>query len=207
MWRQGTQAYQTSWESWPGYRGSTYMVGELSKATVEVICSPCPGIIGKIFQNPGDAGMYIITVARLRLDTTYSTTDWNEQNRRKQDNSWLTTLPFDVDDTDHHTPPPQGSDISSKHLKYYWDDYLVLNNYTSFTQMLSLTYIYIYIYISLHHSPNMFLIPHHLRIFQHIEQYQHGNCRILANGMRIWHLECCTLHPSNFGQKTSIQLP
>ena len=36
----------------------------------------------------------------------------------------------------------------------------------------------------------MFLIPWHLRIFQHIEQYQHGDCRILADGMRIWHLEC-----------------
>ena len=53
------------------------------------------------------------------------------------------TLPFDVDDTDCHVPPPQRSDVSSKHLKYYRDDYLVLNNYTSFTQMLSLTYIYI----------------------------------------------------------------
>ena len=115
---------------------------ESSEATVEVICSPCPGIIGKIFQNPGDTGMYIISVARLRLDTAYSTTDWNEQNRRKQDNSWLMTLPFDVDDTDCHTPPPQGSNIPSKHLKYYWNDYLVLTNYTPFTQMLSLTYIY-----------------------------------------------------------------
>ena len=63
------------------------MVGESSEATVEVICSPYSRIIGQIFQNPGDAGMYIISVARLRLDTTYSTTDWNEQNRRKQDNS------------------------------------------------------------------------------------------------------------------------
>ena len=54
------------------------------------------------------------------------------------------TLPFDVDDTScHHVPPPQRSDISSKHLKYYRDDYLVLNNYTSFTQMLSLIYIYV----------------------------------------------------------------
>ena len=41
----------------------------------------------------------------------------------------------------------------------------------------------------------MFLIPHHLRIFQHIEQYQHGNCRILADGMRIWHLEHCHCIP------------
>ena len=142
MWRQGPQAYQTSWESWPGYRASTYMVGESWKATVEVICSPYPRIIGKIFQNPGDAGMHITSVTRLRLDTTHGTTDWNEQNRRMHDNSWLTTLPFDVDDTGCHAPPSQRSDISSKHLKYYQVDYLVPNNYTSFTQMLSLLYIY-----------------------------------------------------------------
>ena len=87
MQRQGLQAYQTSQESWPGYRASTYMVGESSKATVEVICSPYPRIIGKIFQNPGDAGMHVTSVARLRLDTTHGTTDWNEQNRRMHDNS------------------------------------------------------------------------------------------------------------------------
>ena len=202
MWRQGTQAYQTSQESWPGYRASTYMVRESSKATVEVICCPCPRIIGKIFQNPGDAGMYIIPVARLRLDTTYSTTDWNEQNRRKQDNSWLTTLPFDVVDTDCHVPPSQRSDVSSIHLKYYRDDCLVLNNYTSFTQMLSLIYICHCIIF-----PNMFLTPQDLRIFQHIEQYQHGNCRILANGMRIWHLECHYCITPVFGQKILTQLP
>ena len=143
MWRQGPQAYQTSWESWPGYRVSTYMVRELSKATVVVICSPYPWIIGKIFQNPGDTGMHVTSVARLRLDTMHGTTDWNEQNRRMHDNSWLMTLPFDVDDTGCHVPPFQRSDISSKHLKYYQDDYLVLNNYTSFTHMLSPLYIYI----------------------------------------------------------------
>ena len=43
------------------------MVRESSETTVEVICSPCPKIIGKIFQNPGDAGMYIITMADLGL--------------------------------------------------------------------------------------------------------------------------------------------
>ena len=43
------------------------MVGESSETTVEVICSPCPRIIGKIFQNPGDTGMYIITMADLGL--------------------------------------------------------------------------------------------------------------------------------------------
>ena len=43
------------------------MVGESSETTVEVICSPCPRIIGKISKNPGDAGMYIITMADLGL--------------------------------------------------------------------------------------------------------------------------------------------
>ena len=43
------------------------MVEESSETTVKVICSPCPRIIGKIFQNPGDARMYIITMADLGL--------------------------------------------------------------------------------------------------------------------------------------------
>ena len=51
------------------------------------------------------------------------------------------TLPFDVDNTGCHMPPFQRSDVSSKHLQYYQDDYLVFNHYTSFTQMLSLLYI------------------------------------------------------------------
>ena len=67
MRRQGPQAYQTSRESWPGHRVCTYTVGESSETTVKVICSPCPWIIGKTFHNPGDAGMYIITMADLGL--------------------------------------------------------------------------------------------------------------------------------------------
>ena len=82
MQRQGPQVYQTLQESWPGYRASTCMVRESSKATVEVICSPYPRIIGKIYQNPGDAGLYVTSVTRLRLDTTHGTTDWKEQNRQ-----------------------------------------------------------------------------------------------------------------------------
>ena len=48
-----------------------------------------------------------------------------------------------MDNTGCHMPPFQKSDISSKHLKYYQDDYPVLNNYTSFTEMLSPLYIYV----------------------------------------------------------------
>ena len=67
MQRQGLKAYQTLRESWPGYGACTYTVRESSETTVKVICSPCPWIIGKIFQNPRDAGMYIITMADLGL--------------------------------------------------------------------------------------------------------------------------------------------
>ena len=147
-------------ESWPGNSVSTYTVGESSKATVKVICSPYPRIIRKIFQNPGDTGMYIISVAILRLDTTHGTTDWNVQNRSMHNNSWLMTLPFDVDNTGCHMPPFQRSDVSSKHLKYYWDDYIFPNHYTSFTQMLSLSYICLWQVLS------TCFLPQHLRIFQ-----------------------------------------
>ena len=67
MQRQGLKAYQTSQESWSGHGACTYTVGEVPETTVEVICSPCPWIIGKIPQNPGDAGMYIIAMADLGL--------------------------------------------------------------------------------------------------------------------------------------------
>ena len=115
------------------------------------------------------------------------------------------TLPFDVDNTGCHTPPFQRSDVSSKHLKYYQDDYLVFNHYTSFTQMLLLSYIYIY--MSLTSFPNMFLIPQHLRIFQNIHHHQHGDCRILANGMRIWHLECHYCLTSVLGRRPQPNHP
>ena len=86
MCRQGPQTYQTLQESWPGHRACTYMVGVSSETTVEVICSPHPWIIGKTFQNPGDTGMYIITMADLGL-TLQIPTDWNDQIRRKTNNS------------------------------------------------------------------------------------------------------------------------
>ena len=44
--------------------------------------------------------------------------------------------------------------------------------------------------MSLPHFPQYVFNTMTLRIFQHIEQYQHGDHRILADGMRIWHLEC-----------------
>ena len=47
---------------------------------------PHPWITGKTFQNPGDTGMYIITMADLGL-TLQIPTDWNDQIRRKTNNS------------------------------------------------------------------------------------------------------------------------
>ena len=147
--------------------------------------------------------MHITSVARLRLDTTHSTTDWNEQNRRMYNNSWLMTLPFDVDDTDCHMPPFQRSDLSSKHLK-------------KITKMITLFSIIIhhshrcfhyYIYMSLPSFPHMFLIPCHLRIFP---AYSSPPAWRLQNTGQ-WHENMAfgtpLLHHSSFGQKTSAQLP
>ena len=73
----------------------------------------------------------------------------------------------------------------------------MFNHYTSFIQMLLLSYIY----MSLTSFPNIFLIPRHLRIFQNINQHQHGDCRILADGMKIWHLECHFCFTSVLGRR------
>ena len=47
----------------------------------------------------------------------------------------------------------------------------------------------------------MFLILWQLKIFQNIHHHQHGNCRILADCMRIWHLECCYHLTSVLGRR------
>ena len=44
--------------------------------------------------NPGDAGMHITSVTKLRLDTMYCTKDWNEPYRRMHNNSLLTPYPL-----------------------------------------------------------------------------------------------------------------
>ena len=120
--------------------------------------------------------MHITSVARLRLDTNHDTTDWNEQNRRMHDNSLLTTLPFNVDNTGCHMPPFQRSghifktpEILPRWLPCFRSLYIIHTDAFTFL--------------------NMFLIPWHLRIFQNIHHHQHGDCRILADGMGIWHLE------------------
>ena len=105
-----------------------------------------------------------------------------------------------MDNTGCHVPPSQRSDISSKQLKYYQDDYLVFPHYASFTQMLSKIYV-------TDKFTTMFLILQQLRIFQNIHHHQHGNCRILADGMRIWHLECNYCLTSVMGRRPQPHHP
>ena len=52
------------------------------KLQLKSFAVPTQGSLGKITQNPGDAGMHITSVTRLRLDTTHGTTDWNEQEEK-----------------------------------------------------------------------------------------------------------------------------
>ena len=87
--------------------------------------------------------MHITSVTRLRLDTIYGTTDWNNQEQMNAQQKLINDLTFDVDYTGCHVPPIQRSDVSSDQLKYYQDDYLVFPHYISFMQMLSKLYIYI----------------------------------------------------------------
>ena len=161
---------------------------------------PIHGSLEKIFQNPGDAGMYIISVARLRLDTLHGTTDWNVQNRSIHNNSWLMSLPFDVDNTGCHTPPFQRSDISSKHLNYYQDDYLVPHHYTSFTQMLSL-----YIYMPLTSFSQHVLTTNTLEFYRITSSQQPW----MQQNTGQWHENMAfgmlPLNHSSFGQRTLIQ--
>ena len=89
-------------------------------------------------------------------------------------------------------------------------DQTYLQNTWNITKMITLFSIIIHhshrcfhyhIYMSLTSFPNMFLIPRCLRIFQNIHHCQHGDCRLLANGMRIWHLECHNCLTSVLGRR------
>ena len=100
-----------------------------------------------------------------------------------------------MDDTDCHVPPVPRSDVYSKHLKYTITLFQIIIHHSHRCIH------FIYIYLSLQYFPNMFFIPQHLRISQHLTQYQHGNCRILADGTRIWHLECCHFFTSVLGRR------
>ena len=57
------------------------------KPQLKSFAVPTQGSLVKPSKNPGDAGMHVTSVARLRLDITHSSTDLNEQIRRKQNNS------------------------------------------------------------------------------------------------------------------------
>ena len=57
-------------------------------------------------------------------------------------------------------------------------------HHMQFTQMLSNQYIFP---AKLKHVINTATV----RLLQKFHHYYHGDCRILADGMRIFHLECC----------------
>ena len=110
--------------------------------------------------------MYITSAASLRFDITYYTNRLrNEQNRRLHDNSWLMT---------------------SSNRGYL---FMMI---TSFSLIIC-------------HScrcfqPSIYIFPTNLtvslilpmiRLLQNFYHYYHGDCRILADGTGIFHLECC----------------
>ena len=147
--------------------------------------------------------MHITSVARLRLDTTHGTTDWKEQNRRMHNNSWITILPFWCG---LHRPPC--TNLSK--IRHIFKTPKILPKWLLCFQPLhhhSHRCFRVYIYITLTHFTIIFLIPWHLRIFQNIHHHQHGDCRILANGTWIWHLECSHHVTSVLGRRPQLDHP
>ena len=110
---------------------------------------------------------------------------------------------FDVDDTDCQVPPIPRSNVSSRHLQYYPNSHLVLNNYTSFAQMLSF-YIYICPYLisptcsSYHDTLEFSSTLHHINM-------ETAEYWLMARG--IWHLGMPPLLHCSSGQKTLTQSP
>ena len=145
--------------------------------------------------------MHITSVTRLRLDTMYYTTDWNAQYRRMQDNCWLMTLPFDVDHTSCHAPHSE--------IKMYlqtvklWPQWL-----PCFSSLYSIhTDAFKPIYIPYKIFSGMLLILLPLRVLQKFHYNYHGDCRILANGMQICHLEHCYHLPSILSRRPQPDYP
>ena len=103
---------------------------------------------------------------------------------------------------------------AAKH--HHLRDQTYLKNNWNITKMITLFSLIIhhshrcfrnYIYMLLTNFTTMFLIPWQLRFFQNIHHHQHGNCRILADGMRIWHLECCYRLTSVLGRRPQPDHP
>ena len=152
-------------------------------------------------HNPGDARMHITSVTRLRLNTMYCTTDWNEQHRRMQDNSWLMTLPFDLDYTGCHMPHIQRKDISS-------DSKIMTSMITLFFLIIFhshrcfQTYIY-FLQDFLRHVINTTTIKSFTEISLQLP-WRLQNTGWWHVNMPFWML---LSPPFNFRQKTSTQLP
>ena len=98
--------------------------------------------------------------------------------------SWLTTLPLWCEL--HWLPCATYSEIrrTFKQEIHFHDDYLILSHYIPFMQMLSNQYIFPTKFFR--HIINTATV----RVLQKFHHHYHGDCRILANGMQIHHLEC-----------------
>ena len=65
-----------------------------------------------------------------------------------------------------------------------------------------------YIYIFLTETlPTCFQYCYHLKFSRKFHYNYHGDCRILADGMLIWHLECCYCLTSILGRRSWPDYP
>ena len=109
-------------------------------------------------------------------------------------------MPFDVNYTSCHAPPLQGSDIPS-------------NRRYMFTMITSFSLIMCHsckcLQISIY-SLQIFFIhiinTTTIRVLQKFHHH-HGDCRILANGTRIFNSECCYCFTTVLGQRPRSNHP
>ena len=128
--------------------------------------------------------MHITSVARLRFDIMHYTNSL--RNERLHNNSWLTTLPLWCELHWLQCTPSSGIRHTFKQEIHVHYDYLFFfSSYAIHADAFKPIYIY-----SLQNFSDILLIlppSEFLQIFHH---HYHGDCRILADGMRIFNLEC-----------------
>ena len=111
------------------------------------------------------------------------------------------TLPFDVDYTGCHMPHIQRQDVSSNR-KYITMMITLFSLIIFHSHRCFQTYIY-----SLQNFLRHVINTATIRVLQKFHYNYHGDCRILADGTQICHLECCYCLTSILGRRPRSDYP
>ena len=133
--------------------------------------------------------MYITSAARLRFDIAYNINKLRtEKNRRLHNNSWSMTLPLWCEMDSWHVSYLQRQSPPSKTGQIFMMIPTFLPHHMQFMLMLSIHYI-------MQANSENFIIVTIIRLCRdfttaHSYYTQHEYCRLLADGKRIFHMEC-----------------